>query len=112
MYISVPHTQYFPICKVLQSSSEFKTQIQPQRPGRFSNASQRRAPIGRWVKKKADIEHPFEQGEVLSYTLDGVLIHPVTTKIQASFLTQLPERMETTQGFHHETNEDFKQLRV
>jgi hypothetical protein len=24
--------------------------------------------------------------------LDGVSIHPVTTKIQVSFLTQLPER--------------------
>jgi hypothetical protein len=40
--------------------------------------------------------------------LDGVSIHPVTTKIQVSFLTQLPERKETTQGFHHEANDDFK----
>jgi hypothetical protein len=40
--------------------------------------------------------------------LDGVSIHPVTTKIQASFLTQLPERKETTQRFHHEANDDFK----
>ena len=32
------------------------------------------------------------------------------TKIQASFLTQLPERKETSQGFHHEANGDFKQL--
>ena len=98
------------ICKVPQSSSEFQTQIQPQRPGRFSNASQRRAPIGTWVKmdKKADIEYPFEHGEVINYTLDGVSIHPVTTKIQVSFLTQLPERKETAQGFHHEANGDFK----
>jgi hypothetical protein len=43
-------------------------------------------------------------GEVINCTLDGVSIHPVTTKIQVSFLTQLPERKETTQGFHH----DFK----
>ena len=32
----------------------------------------------------------------------------ITTKIQASFLTQLLERKETAQGFHHETNGDFK----
>jgi hypothetical protein len=70
---------------------------------------QRRAPIGRWVKiKTSDIEYPFEHGEVINYTLDGVSIHPVTTKIQASFLTLLPERKETAQGFHHETNGDFK----
>ena len=37
-------------------------------------------------------EYPFEHGEVNNYTLDGVSIHPVTTKIQASFLTQLLER--------------------
>ena len=33
----------------LSRAVNFK-QIQPQRPGRFSNALQRRAPIGRWVK--------------------------------------------------------------
>jgi hypothetical protein len=82
-----------------------RTQIQPQRPGRFSNDLQRRAPIGRWVKKKADMQYPFELGEVCNYTLDGESIHPVTTKIQASFLTQLPERKATIQGFHHG---DFK----
>ena len=60
------------------------------------------------LKKKADIEYPFEHGEVINYTLDGVSIHPVTTKIQASFLTQLPERKETAQGFHNEANGDFK----
>ena len=43
-------------------------------------------------KKEADIEYPFEHGEIINYTLDGVSIHPVTTKTQASFLTQLPER--------------------
>ena len=58
--------------------------------------------------KKADIEYPFEHGEVIYYTLDGVSIHPVTTKIQVFFLTQLLERKETAQGFHHEANDDFK----
>ena len=45
--------------------------------------------------QKADNEYPFEHGEV-------------TTNKQASFLNQLPERKETTQGFHHEANGDFK----
>jgi hypothetical protein len=40
--------------------------------------------------------------------LDGVSIHPVTTKTQASFLNQLPEKKETAQGFHHEANGDFR----
>ena len=57
---------------------------------------------------KADIEYPFENGEVINYTLDGVSIDPVTTIIQASFLTQLLERKETIQGFHHEAKGDFK----
>jgi hypothetical protein len=60
------------------------------------------------VDEKADIEYPFEHGEVINYTLYGVSIHPVTTKIQVSFLTQFPERKETAQGFHHEANGDFK----
>ena len=93
------------VCKVPQSSIEFQTQIQPQRPGRFSISSPRRAPIGRWVKiKKADNEYPFEHDEVIKYALDGVSIYPVTTKIQVSYLTQLPERKETAQGFHLEAN--------
>jgi hypothetical protein len=58
--------------------------------------------------KKIDIEYPFDHGEVINYTLDGVSIHPVTTKIQVSFLTHLPERKDTTQGFQHEANGDFK----
>ena len=58
--------------------------------------------------KKADIEYPFEHGKVIHYTLDGVSIHPVTTKLQAYFLTQLPERKETAQRFHHEANGNFK----
>ena len=58
--------------------------------------------------KKTDNEYPFEHGEVLNYTLDGVSIHPVTPKIQPSFLTQLLERTETIQGFHLQANGDFK----
>ena len=42
----------------------------------------------------------------INYTMDGASRHPVTTMIQASFLTQLPERKETTQGFHHDANGD------
>jgi hypothetical protein len=56
--------------------------------------------------KKAESQYVFEHGEVINYTLDGVSIHPVTTNIQASFLTQLPERKETAQRFHHEANGD------
>jgi hypothetical protein len=55
---------------------------------------------------EADIEYPFEHGEVINYTLDGVSIHLVITKIQASYLTQLPERKETAQGFYHDANGD------
>jgi hypothetical protein len=86
------------ICKVPQPSSEFQIQIQPQRGGRFSNATQRREPIGRWVNI-TDIEYTFECG--INYTLDGVSIHPVITKTQ-----------ETTQVFHYEANGDFKTVRV
>ena len=60
------------------------------------------------TQDNSDIEYPFKDGETKNYTLDGVPIHPVTTNIQAYFLTQLPERKETTQGFHHEANGDFK----
>ena len=56
---------------------------------------------------KADIEYPFEHGEVINYTLDDASIHPVT-KIQASFLTQLPEMKKNTQGFHHQANGALK----
>jgi hypothetical protein len=64
---------------------------------------------GSWVKiKEADIEYPFERGAVINNILDGVSIHLVTRKIQVPFLTQLWERKETTQGFHHEVNGDFK----
>ena len=40
----------------------------------------------------------FNMCEVINYTLDGVSIHPVTTKIQASFITQLPERGKKRSG--------------
>ena len=62
--------------------------------------------------KKADIQYYFEHGEVINYTLDGVSIHPVSTNIQTSILTQLPERQETALGFHHEANGDFKTVTV
>jgi hypothetical protein len=57
------------ICEVNQSSSEFQIQVQPQRPGRFFEASQRRALIGRWVKiEQVNIEYPFVHGEVINYS--------------------------------------------
>ena len=62
--------------------------------------------------KNKNMEYPFEHGEVINYTVDGVSIHPVTTKMHASFLTPLPERKETTQGFHHAANGNFKTVRV
>jgi hypothetical protein len=46
--------------------------------------------------------------KVNNYALNGIAIHLVTTNIQASFLTQVPERKETAQGFHHEANGVFK----
>ena len=55
-------------------------------------------------KKKTVIEYLFDHGEVINYTLDGISIHPITIKMQASFLTQLTERKEN----HHEANGDFK----
>ena len=57
---------------------------------------------------KADIAYPFEHVEVINYTLDDVSTHPVSTKTQASFLSQLPERKDTALGFHHEDNGYFK----
>ena len=55
----------------------------------------------------AGIGYPFEHGEVIHYNLDGVSIHPVTTQIQVSFLTQLLRRNKNPQGFPHETNGDL-----
>ena len=98
------------ICNVPLSSSAFQTLIQPQRPGRFSNASQRRALIGRYKINQINnnIEYPLEHCKV-NYTLNGVSIHSVTTKIQASFLTQLLERKEKAQEFHHDAMMTLKQ---
>ena len=62
----------------------------------------------RGQNRKVDTAYPFEHVEVITYTLDGVSIHPVITKIQTSFLTQLPERKEIAQEFHHEANGDFE----
>jgi hypothetical protein len=47
---------------------------------------------------------PRKEGHLLA----DVSVDPVTTKIQGCFLTQLPERKETAQGFHHEANGEFK----
>ena len=58
--------------------------------------------------EKKYIEYPFEHSEVINYTLDGISIHPVTSKIQMSFLTQLLEKKEIAQGFYHKANGDFK----
>jgi hypothetical protein len=66
--------------------------------------------VDRSIFFKVDNEYPFEHGEVINYPLDGVSIHPVTTNIQASFLTTLPGRKQTAQGFHHEANVDFKTI--
>ena len=43
--------------------------------------------------------------------MDGISIHSVITKKQAFFLTQLPEKRETAQRFHHEANVDFKTVK-
>ena len=61
---------------------------------------------------KADIKYAFENGEVINYTLNYISIHPVTTKIHVSIITQLPERKETAQVFHHEVNGDFKTVKT
>ena len=37
-----------------------------------------------------------------------IMVYHYTTKVQASFLTQFPERKETVRGFDHEANGDFK----
>ena len=42
--------------------------------------------------------------------MDGASIQSVTTKIQVSFLTQLPERKDTAQGIPHEANVDFRRV--
>ena len=90
-----------------QSNSEFQSQIQPQRPGSFTNASQRRAPIGRWVKKNRHWNR-FEHGEVINYTLGGVSNTPSHYK-DTSFLPNLVAREEGNHsGIHREADGDFK----
>ena len=86
-HLCTPHIQI--IVRSLSRAVNFQ-QIQPQRTGRFSNATQR-SPIGRWVKKE-DIEYPFEHGKVINYTFDGVSIQPFTTKIQVSLINPLWDR--------------------
>jgi hypothetical protein len=82
---SVPHIQI-----IVRSSVE----------QRFSNRFNHKDQVGFLMPGKEghlDIEYPFEHGKMINYTFDGVSIHPVSTKKQASFLTQLPERKETAQ---------------
>ena len=45
-------------------------------------------------RNEGHLEYLFENGEVIHYTSDGVSIYPVTTKIKASFLTQLRGRKQ------------------
>jgi hypothetical protein len=47
--------------------------------------------------KKQTLSFPLSMA-VINYTLGGVSIHPVTTKIQAPFLTQLPEEEGNRSG--------------
>ena len=54
--------------------------------------------------KKADIEYPFEHGEV-NYSSDGVSIHYKDTD---AFPTSVAGGKETAHGFHYEANGDFK----
>jgi hypothetical protein len=67
------------------SSSEFQTQIQPQRQGGFPMPFKKGHLL---VDKKQTLNIPLSMVEVIHYTLEGVLIQPVTSKIQVSFLTQ------------------------
>ena len=97
-HICTPHIKLF--VRSPNRAVNFKHRFNHKDLGDFLNASWRRAPIGSWVKKSWHW--------VINCTLDDLSMHPVTTKIQASFLTQLPERKETAQGFHHENNCDFK----
>jgi hypothetical protein len=54
---------------------------------------------GLLLVKETDFEYPFEHGEVINFTLDGVSIHTVTSEIQTSFVPKLPERKETVMVF-------------
>ena len=52
-------------------------------------------PIGRFLKQT---EYPFEHGEVINYTLDGVSVHSVTTNIQMSDTGILPNSVAGEEG--------------
>jgi hypothetical protein len=45
-----------------------------------------------------DAEYPFDYREVIHYILARESIHTVTIKIQVTFLTRFPERMEIASG--------------
>ena len=64
----------------------------------------------RWIKKthtkqalNIPLNKKFKVKLLITLWMDGVSIHTVTTKIQVSFLTELPDRKETA----HEANGDF-----
>ena len=57
---------------------------------------------------KSDIEYLFKPDQVNNYAVDDVLTHPDTSKMQASFWTELQDRKETAQGCHHEAIGHFK----
>jgi hypothetical protein len=59
------------------------------------------------IKKQA-MNIPWNMEKLLITVRMVYQLHQVTTKIQASFLTQLPKRKETAQKFYHEANDDFK----
>jgi hypothetical protein len=106
-HLCTPHITI--ICKVPQSSSTIQGGFpKPQRPGRFSNASKWRAPVGRWVKIYIYIVYPFEHCEVNDYIW---MVCQYTQSPQRyrhpSCLTLLPEREETELN-----GSDRKQLRI
>jgi hypothetical protein len=73
----VPHT--YNICKVPQSRIEFQVQIQVQRPGSFSKASQRQAVIGGWVTiTNQTLNISLIMVKLKHVTVDDVINHPDT----------------------------------
>ncbi len=105
MTVSSLYTTHTIICKVPQSSSEHRCNHKDQ--GGFPMPHKK----GHLLvdEKKGEKRHWISLWAWLSYyTLDAVSIHTVTTKIQASFLTQLPERKITAQGFYLKANVDIK----
>jgi hypothetical protein len=99
------------ICKVHQSSSEFQTQFQLQRPGRFSRevfqCSERYSKRRRLLVENITLN-------MVKIFITLWMVYLYTKSLQRyshysqSLLTQLPERKETAQGFHHEANGDCK----